>query len=58
MRALCAAPLSAWPSYALKASLPALTELETFGMADVIFLAIGGGAFLAFAALAVALKRL
>jgi len=27
-------------------------------MADVIFLAIGGGAFLAFAALAVALKRL
>jgi len=27
-------------------------------MADVIFLAIGGGAFLAFAALAAALKRL
>jgi len=27
-------------------------------MADVIFLAIGGGAFLVFAALAVALKRL
>jgi len=27
-------------------------------MADVIFLAIGGGAFLSFAALAVALKRL
>jgi len=27
-------------------------------MADVIFLAIGGAAFLAFAALAVALKRL
>jgi len=27
-------------------------------MADVIFLAIGGGAFLAFAALAVSLKRL
>ena len=33
-------------------------ELEAFGMADVIFLAIGGGAFLAFAALAAALKRL
>ena len=33
-------------------------ELEAFGMADVIFLAIGCGAFLAFAALAVALKRL
>jgi len=27
-------------------------------MADVIFLAIGGGAFLAFAALAAALKRM
>jgi len=27
-------------------------------MADMIFLAIGGGAFLAFAALAAALKRL
>jgi len=27
-------------------------------MADVVFLAIGGGAFLAFATLAVALKRL
>ena len=32
-------------------------KLEAFGMADVIFLAIGGGAFLAFAALAVALKK-
>jgi len=31
---------------------------EEADMADVIFLAIGGGAFLAFAALAVALKRL
>lgn len=30
---------------------------EAFGMADVIFLAAGAGAFVAFAALAAALKR-
>ena len=34
-----------------------LQRLEAVGMADVMFLAIGGGAFLAFAALAVFLKR-
>ena len=36
------------------------SRLQTFGgvgMADLIFLALGGGAFLAFAALAVFLKR-
>ena len=34
-----------------------LQQTEAIGMADVMFLAIGGGAFLAFAALAVLLKR-
>jgi hypothetical protein len=41
----------------VRASCPALIELEAIGMADVMFLAIGGGAFLAFAVLAVLLKR-
>ena len=57
MRALCARPTSQWPLYAVRASSPALIELEAIGMADVMFLAIGGGAFLAFAVLAVLLKR-
>jgi len=33
------------------------TEPGDFGMADVIFVALGGGAFVAFAVLAVLLKR-
>ncbi|MGQ3040665.1 MAG: hypothetical protein ACT6TH_04230 [Brevundimonas sp.] len=35
----------------------ASSKSEAIGMADVMFLAIGGGAFVAFAALAVFLKR-
>ncbi|WP_125901623.1 MULTISPECIES: hypothetical protein [Brevundimonas] len=35
-----------------------LVELEVFGMADVIFVVIGVGAFVAFAALAIVLRRL
>lgn len=57
MRALCARPASEWLPYAVRASSPALIELEAIGMADVIYLAVGGGAFLAFAVLAVLLKR-
>lgn len=38
-------------------SICRLHKSEAIGMADVMFLAIGGGAFLAFAALAVFLKR-
>ena len=38
-------------------SICRLQQSEAIGMADVMFLAIGGGAFLAFAALAVFLKR-
>lgn len=33
-------------------------EHEEVGMADVIFLAIGGGAFVVFAAFAVAMNRM
>lgn len=36
----------------------ALSRAGGVGMADVIFVAIGVGAFVAFAALAIALKRL
>lgn len=56
--ALCADADSASPAYAVQASVPAPTKLEAFGMADVIFLAIGGGAFLAFAAFAAAMNRM
>jgi hypothetical protein len=58
MRSLCACSLSTWRPYGLQASDPALNRAGgASGMADVLFLAIGGGAFVAFAALAVFLKR-
>lgn len=57
MSALYGAPPSEWPAYVDPASDPALIELEASAMSDLIYLAIGGGAFIAFAALAAALKR-
>lgn len=41
----------------LRGPIPLQLEREEAGLADVIFLAIGAGAFFAFAALAAALKR-
>jgi hypothetical protein len=41
----------------LRGPVPLQLEREEAGMADVIFLAVGAAAFIAFAALAAALKR-
>lgn len=46
-----------WRPYAVREPCAASSKSEAIGMADVMFLAIGGGAFVAFAALAVLLKR-
>ena len=54
---LCSRSVSAWRPYVLTWFFRPRTELEAIGMADVMFLATGGAAFLAFAVLAVFLKR-
>lgn len=50
-------PEPEWRAYAHREPCPVSIQSEAIGMADVIFLALGGGAFVLFAALAVALKR-
>ena len=57
MPGLCGRRLSVWPAYARPRSDQHLIEQRERGMADVIYLALGGGVFLALAALAVLLKR-
>jgi hypothetical protein len=54
---LCVDPEPEWRPYAVREPSAASSKSEAIGMADVMFLAIGGGAFVAFAALAVFLKR-
>lgn len=57
MPTLCRASQSEWPAYGFGASPPALNQAGGIGMSDLTFLAIGGGAFVAFAALAAFLKQ-
>lgn len=57
MFSLCAVSKPEWRAYAVREPSAPPFRSEAIGMADVLFLAIGGVAFLAFAALAVLLKR-
>ncbi|GAA0627266.1 hypothetical protein GCM10009422_25270 [Brevundimonas kwangchunensis] len=57
MFSLCAVTKPEWRAYAVREPCAVSIKSEAIGMADVLFLAIGGGAFLAFAALAFFLKR-
>jgi hypothetical protein len=59
MFSLCGGDEPAWRPYAVREPCPvSKPKSEAVGMADVIFLALGGGAFVLFAALAAALKRI
>lgn len=58
MVSLCAGPEPEWRPYAVREPCPVSNKSEASAMSDLIFLAIGGGAFVLFAALAAALKRM
>ena len=57
MFSLCAARDPEWRAYASRWAFAVSNKSEAIGMADVIFLAVGAGAFAVFALLATALKR-
>ena len=57
MLPLCPACELAWLRYAASWSFRLLNLLESPHMADLFFLALGGGAFVLFAVLASALRR-
>jgi hypothetical protein len=58
MLRLCAVARLVSRAYGHACFPPGLIELEASAMTDLIFLALGGGAFVLFAVLAAALKRM